>query len=137
MRLIPEQSPLPRLLALPLLLFLVAGLIAARQFPDLVYGLAHCPLRDITGIPCPTCGGTHTAASLAVGNWQAALAANPVVAVGIVAFSLWAVFCLAATVAPGLRRSLSLSSGEKKAARILAALLIVTAWVFQVARVNF
>lgn len=136
MRLIPEQSPTPRLLAMPLALFLAGGLIATRLWPNLVYGLARCPMRDITGVPCPTCGGTHSATSLAAGRWFEALAANPVVAVALIVFILWAGYCLVATLVPALRRSLSLTSGEKRAARIMAALLFVAAWVYQIVRVN-
>ena len=136
MRLVPEQSPLTRLLALPLLLLVSGGLIATRLYPSLVFGLANCPLRDITGVPCPTCGGTHTAASLAAGQWMTALAANPVVAVGLVVFLGWALYSLTATIFPGLRRSLSLSRGEKTAARILAAVLFVLGWAYQIYRVN-
>nr|MEE4267918.1 DUF2752 domain-containing protein [Candidatus Krumholzibacteria bacterium] len=132
----PERSPVARLVALPILLFLIGGLIASRLYPQLVFGLSHCPLRDITGVPCPTCGGTHSAASLAAGRWLDAFLANPVVAVGLVVFGVWAVYCAAATVIPGLRRGLHLTSGEKKAARILAAVLFVGAWVWQIFRVN-
>jgi Protein of unknown function (DUF2752) len=43
-------------------------------------GLAlHCPLRTLTGIPCPLCGMTTAAARLAAGDLHAALAANPFV----------------------------------------------------------
>lgn len=136
MKLVPEQSPLARLLALPLALFLAGGLIAIKLFPNLVFGLSHCPMRDITGVPCPTCGGTHSAASLAAGNWLEALQANPVIAVGMVVFMAWAFYCLVATIVPSLRRSLHLSTHEKKAARILAVLLLIGAWFWQIARVN-
>lgn len=137
MRLVPERSPLARLLALPLLLMLTGGLLAVRLYPALVYGLSRCPLRDITGVPCPTCGGTHSAADLAAGRWLAALQDNPVVAVGLVVFAVWAAYCVAATVFPGMRRGLDLTRNEKKAARVLAAFLFVLAWAWQIARVNF
>lgn len=137
MRLVPEQSPLPRLLAWPLLLLLAGGLIATRLWPNLVFGLAHCPLRDITGVPCPTCGGTHSATSLAAGRWFEALTINPVVAVGLFVFILWAAYSMAATVIPAWRRGILLSPKEKKATRLLAAFFFVLAWVWQIHRVNF
>jgi len=135
-RLIKEQSPLPRLLALPLLILMAGALIAARLFPELVFGLAHCPMRDITGVPCPTCGGTHSAVSLAAGRWTDALLANPVTLLAMGLLVIWAVYGLGATVIPRWRRSLYLSAGEKKAARIGAAVLFVMAWLWQIARVN-
>lgn len=136
MQLVPERSPLARLLALPLSLILLGGLVAVRLYPQLVFGLSHCPMRDITGVPCPTCGGTHSAANLAAGRWLDAFLANPVVAVGMVVFLAWAVYCLVATVIPAWRRSLQLNTREKKAARILAAVLFVLAWAWQITRVN-
>lgn len=37
-----------------------------------------CPLRAITGIPCPLCGGTTAAAAIGRLDLRAGLAANPV-----------------------------------------------------------
>lgn len=99
-----------------------------RWAPDFVLHLAHCPLRDATGIPCPTCGGTHAAVALAHGDVAAALGINPLVAVLALAMSVWAVWALAATLQPHLRRELLLSPREKKAARILAASVMILSW---------
>ena len=41
-----------------------------------------CPLRALTGIPCPFCGGTTAAVDVGGGHVLAALQANPVVVVG-------------------------------------------------------
>ena len=40
-----------------------------------------CPLRWLTGVPCPLCGSTTVFIELGRGDWGAALAANPVTAV--------------------------------------------------------
>lgn len=40
-----------------------------------------CPLRALTGIPCPFCGGTTAAAHLGHGDVVGALAANPFVVI--------------------------------------------------------
>jgi hypothetical protein len=136
LKLVPERSPVARLLAWPLLLAALGGLLLLRLYPDLVLGLTHCPLRDITGVPCPTCGGTHSAAGLAAGRWVEAMRTNPVVVVGGLVFGVWAFYSMAATLIPGLRRGLELSGREKKAARYLAAFLFVFAWLWQIARVN-
>jgi hypothetical protein len=36
-----------------------------------------CPLRTLTGVPCPLCGMTRAATSLAAGDLGASLAFNP------------------------------------------------------------
>jgi hypothetical protein len=43
-----------------------------------------CLLRDLTGIPCPACGGTTAAVDLGHGNLSGALSASPL-AVGVLA----------------------------------------------------
>jgi Protein of unknown function (DUF2752) len=45
-----------------------------------------CPFRAITGIPCPTCGTTHAALALLNGRLGDALSANPLAALGGIAF---------------------------------------------------
>jgi len=131
MRLVPEKSSLPRLLVFPFGLVALLGLTLVRFRTELVMRLAHCPLRDLTGVPCPTCGGTHAAVALAEGRWADAVAANPLVALGLVIFALWLLIGLLATVIPGLRRHLALTDREKKTARILAVVLLVAGWLNQ------
>jgi hypothetical protein len=43
-----------------------------------------CPFRRVTGLPCPFCGGTRAAASLAHGDVIASIRWNPLVAVLVV-----------------------------------------------------
>lgn len=37
-----------------------------------------CPTRTLTGIPCPACGTTRSAAALAQGQFESALWTNPI-----------------------------------------------------------
>lgn len=98
--------------------------------PDLVLHLAHCPMRDMTGIPCPTCGGTHAAVALARGEVVSAFAVNPLVTALALGLYVWGVWAVAATLWPRLRRELLLGPREKKAARILAASSMILAWAW-------
>jgi hypothetical protein len=132
MRLTPEKSSLPRLLVFPFGLLGLFGLVLARFHSDLVYRLAHCTLRDITGLPCPTCGGTRAALALAQGNFSSAFGANPLVAVGLVILGVWVLVGLLATTMPRLRRTIEFTPREKRTARILAVLIIVSAWIWQI-----
>ena len=77
-RTVPEQLALVGLACVPAA-FLWPGVQAATGAQML------CPLRTLTGIPCPLCGMTRAATSLAAGDLGASLAYNPfllVVAVG-------------------------------------------------------
>ena len=130
MRWVCERHPLPRLLVFPLLLLTAAGLAAARFFPDLLYKFAACPWRDVTTLPCPTCGGTRAVVELVQGNLAGSLGSNPALAVGLALFLIWAVYALAATLIPAWRFRVDLGAREKKAARFLAASLIVINWLW-------
>ena len=122
---------MPRLLVFPFGFLAVLGLALVRFMPDLVLRLAHCPLRDLTGLPCPTCGGTHATVALAHGRWAEAFKANPLVAGSLLLFCGWLAAGVVATVSPGLRRHLLLSDREKKTARILTVFLVLAAWIWE------
>ncbi|RSN70175.1 DUF2752 domain-containing protein [Actinomadura sp. WAC 06369] len=47
-----------------------------------------CPLRALTGIPCPLCGGTTVFIELGAGHPARALLANPVVLAGAIGFAV-------------------------------------------------
>lgn len=134
MDLVAERHPLPRLLVFPLGFFALAGMSLAHFYPDLLHRLATCPFRDITTVPCPTCGSTAAATHLAAGHLMKAVAANPLVMALSVLFSLWAVYAVLATAIPAWRRTLVLGPKEKKAARILAAILIGVNWIYLAVR---
>ena len=134
MRLAPEKSPLPRLLVFPFGLLALFGLAASLFAPDKVLLLAHCPLRDLTGLPCPTCGGTHTAVALAQGHPAEAFTTSPLVAGGLVLFSVWLTAGLVTTLVPAWRRELVLGTKEKRTARVLAVLLVLGGWAWVIHR---
>jgi len=136
MRLVPETSPMPRLFVFPLLLLAFAGLAIARWTPELMLWLAHCPLRERTGLPCPSCGGTHAAVALAGGRLGEAFLANPLVAIGGVCFAVWALWAVAATLVPRLRRGLELGPKEKKLLKGFAILALALTWLWEVLQIG-
>lgn len=75
---------------LPLRRFAVMGAGAVALAVLRLPGRPHtvCPLRALTGIPCPFCGGTTAAVRVGQGDVLAALAANPVVVIGALALVL-------------------------------------------------
>lgn len=80
-----------------------------------------CPLRAVTGLPCPLCGGTTAAIALARFDLPAALAANPIV----VATAVLVVLAPVAAVL-GVRRS----AGRVRTAVAVAGLVAAQLWQF-------
>jgi hypothetical protein len=86
-----------------------------------------CPLRAVTGVPCPLCGGTTAAVSLARFEPVDALAANPFAVVGAAAVALAPLIVLAGV---RLRR-------WTRARAAAAALTVLAAELWQLARFGF
>jgi len=132
MKLVAEASPVLRLLLFAFLPLLLGGLLLARLAPEFLLGVAHCPLREMTGFPCPTCGGTLTATHLGQGHWAAALRLNPLVVLGSVSYLIVAIHAAVATLVPAWRRSVQLGPVEKRTARLMAVLLLILNWAWLV-----
>jgi len=131
---VPERHPLPRLLVFPLLILAGAGLALARFWPHQLLQVTSCPLRELTSIPCPTCGSTAAATSLAAGDPLRALALNPLMVLSGGVLAVWSLHAMAATLVPAWRFSLEVGPREKKAASYLAAILILANWVYLILR---
>ena len=134
MKLVPEESPLLRLFLLGFLPLAVGLLVLVRLAPDVVLNLAHCPLREGTGLPCPTCGSTLAVTHLVAGNWGQAWRSNPLLVVSGGAYLILAAYAAVATTVPAWRRALQLTSPEKRTARWLAALLVLLNWAWLLPR---
>ncbi|MFI6445471.1 DUF2752 domain-containing protein [Kitasatospora sp. NPDC050543] len=84
-----------------------------------------CPLRLLTGVPCPLCGSTTVFIEAGHGNWPAMAAANPVT-VAVAAALL---------IAPlGAGRWWSRLPGNRRGTLIGAAAAL--AWVWQLHRLG-
>ncbi|MFH2053779.1 MAG: DUF2752 domain-containing protein [bacterium] len=136
MRFVPESSSLTRWIILGLAATGGLALLLVKLRPDVFLAWTRCPLRETTGIPCPTCGGSHTLVALTRGDLWTALAANPALcgfALAIAVSVLWAALALAV---PALRVGVRLGPRERRTARWLAALGVFAAWAYQIWRVN-
>jgi hypothetical protein len=71
------------------------ALLAATPFATAVAAaLPACPVKRLSGWPCPSCGAGRALLALAAGEWGAALAWNPLVAGGGLAFVLGGLLAL-------------------------------------------
>ncbi|GAA1954746.1 DUF2752 domain-containing protein [Kitasatospora viridis] len=84
-----------------------------------------CPLRRLTGIPCPACGSTTVFIEAGHGHWLAALTANPVTVLAVLGL-------LTAPLGTG-ERWWRLTARRRTA--VIAAAL-ATAWVWQLNRLG-
>ena len=95
-----------------------------------------CPLRSLTGVPCPICGMTTATVAFTHGQWLAAAAANPLV---------YLLAALAAGTMPLLvARALRLAgpprpwpAPARRRAGIAMACLAGLSWLFQLHRFGF
>ena len=92
-----------------------------------------CPLRTVTGIPCPLCGGTTSATALVAGRLDDALAVNPLVPV--LAVGLAGILVLMAARALGwAARPQPWSAARRRWLTGAAAAALLVSWVVQLHR---
>jgi hypothetical protein len=90
---------------------------------------ALCPLRRLTGIPCPVCGSTTVFMEAGAGHWTAALAANPFTVLAFIVF-LAAPLTLIDPVA-------SWANLPARRRNVLLAAVLTFSWVWQLHRFGF
>lgn len=75
------------------MVLLVAWLVLVGLFmlvkPAAGHDATLCVFRNLTGLPCPTCGSTRAALAVARGHPLEALALNPLVTAAAFAFLAW------------------------------------------------
>jgi hypothetical protein len=90
---------------------------------------ALCPLRRLTGIPCPMCGSTTVFMEAWAGHWTAALTANPLTVLAFAVF-LAAPLTLIDPVA-------SWANLPVRRRNTVLGVLLALAWVWQLHRFGF
>ena len=90
---------------------------------------ALCPLRRVTGVPCPFCGSTTVFMEAGAGHWGAALTANPVTVVAALVF-------LAAPLL-AVDPVTTLSRLPSRLLWIGGGLLLAGSWLWQLHRFGF
>jgi hypothetical protein len=95
-----------------------------------------CPLRTLTGVPCPFCGMTTATVDLTHGEWEAAARTSPLaylvaaLVVGTAPILLARVFGQAPPPRPWS------AAARQRTARV-AGVIVAASWVFQLHRFGF
>jgi hypothetical protein len=91
-----------------------------------------CPLKFVTGIPCPTCGGTRALRALGHGAVLAALRLNPLVTLAALAAIPCLVYAALVTVFGWPRIRVLLAPTDHRLLRAGAWVAILANWAFLV-----
>jgi hypothetical protein len=104
-------------------------------FADQTGASLPCPLRTLTGVPCPACGLTTAAVALVRGEIGAAFGANPLI-FGLAALAVAAGPLVALRAAGALGPPRPWSPERRRRAGLLLGLLAIASWLFQLHRLG-
>lgn len=94
-----------------------------------------CPMRTVTGIPCPVCGMTTAAVALVRGRLDLAFQANPLI-FGLAAFTVASGVLVALRAAGVMAVPRPWSPAQRRRVGWAAGLLAVASWLFQMHRLR-
>ena len=121
-------------------LFYVGAGLVASVYPLIMahtggHGL-ECPLRALTGLPCPFCGLTTATVALTHGHWTTAAATSPL-AYLVAALALGTAPVLVARNAGLVTRPRAWSPAARRRTARVVAMVVALSWVFQLHRYGF
>jgi hypothetical protein len=95
-----------------------------------------CPLRALTGVPCPFCGMTTATVALVHGQWQAAAAASPLAyLVAVLVLGTAPVLVARALGLAGPPRPWSVAARRRTG--WIVAVVVALSWLYQLHRFGF
>lgn len=98
----------------------LAAAVLAHLATPLAPLLPGCLFRELTGLPCPTCGTAHAVVALARMDLPRAIAFNPLATLGALVFLLGGAAAAVASLAGRPLSEPRLSGGAPRAAALLA-----------------
>jgi hypothetical protein len=88
----PAQSSRPFDVSAVILPFFLFSFLLARFAAPLFKLLPACTFRQVTGVPCPSCGATRAGLALARGDLLVALSYNPLLVISLGILFGWSVY---------------------------------------------
>jgi Protein of unknown function (DUF2752) len=107
------------------------ALLAGRFLPVLALAPS-CVFKALAGVPCPLCASTRSIVYLSHGDVASAFFMNPLVLAGALAALVYLFYSLFTLLLDVPRIVVDLSGKEKGRIRALAALLILSNWLYLV-----
>ncbi len=104
-------------------------IITAGIFKNIAPHLPNCVFHEITGFPCPTCGGTRSLIALSQFDLGSSFMLNPLVplfALGLIIFSM--LFLIGAVTRKSVK--IKLTERWKRVIRYSVFFLIALNWIF-------
>ena len=112
----------------------VAVLVAGGGWLWLGLPWPGCPLLELTGYPCLTCGATRCAMALGHGHLLQALQWNPLAFVGLGGLALFDLYAAVVLLTRWPRlRLVDWTRAEKNAVRIGVIVLVAVNWIYLLA----
>lgn len=113
---------------------LLGGAALAAVWLRLGLPVPPCRFRQLTGLPCPTCGSTRLVEALLSGRVLEAAALNPFMFAGVAVVVAWALVSTAGAISGRPTWRLVLTAWERRALVFLVVIFLIASWGYLVLR---